>query len=141
MSCVQKSIAIPQVPRGCHLITDTILENLPEIKDFQCGLLNLFLQHTSASLTINENCCSAVRTDLDNWMNKVVPEGPNWKHKEEGADDMPAHAKCSMMGVSLNIPITDGHLALGTWQGIYLNEHRNNGGSRRLVITITGNRK
>ena len=103
--------------------------------------MNLFIQHTSASLTINENCCDDVRSDLESWMNRIVPEGNHWEHRFEGADDMPAHAKCSMMGVSLNIPITDGALNLGTWQGIYLNEHRNHGGSRNVVITITGQPK
>lgn len=138
MNVVQKTVSLPQMSRGCHLITDILLKKIPEIGNFQCGLLNIFLQHTSASITINENCCSDVRRDLENWMNKVVPEGNQWEHSQEGADDMPAHAKCAMIGVSLNIPITDGKLALGTWQGIYLNEHRAHGGSRSVVLTITG---
>ena len=138
---VQKAVSLPQMPRGCHLITDAILKNLPELKEFKAGLLNLLIQHTSASITINENCCSDVRTDLDSWMNKIAPEGRHWEHSSEGADDMPAHVKSSLMGVSLNIPVTDGELNLGTWQGIYLNEHRNHGGSRRIVLTITGQKK
>jgi secondary thiamine-phosphate synthase enzyme len=100
--------------------------------------LNIFLQHTSASITINENCCADVRSDFESWMNKTVPEGSHWEHSSEGRDDMPAHAKCSMIGVSLTIPITNGTLNLGTWQGVYLNEHRDRGGSRNVVLTITG---
>ena len=138
---VQKSISLPQMSRGCHLVTDLILKNLPELKQFKAGLLNLFIQHTSASITINENCCPDVRSDLASWMDKVAPEGKQWEHSSEGPDDMPAHAKSSLMGVSVNIPITDGNLNMGTWQGIYLNEHRNHGGSRRLVLTITGEKK
>ena len=138
---VQKTITLPEKPRGCHIITKLVLDALPELKQFQSGSLNVFIQHTSASITINENCCSDVRTDLEAWMNKVVPEGSHWEHSSEGADDMPAHVKSSLMGVSLNIPVTDGELNLGTWQGIYLNEHRNHGGSRRIVLTITGQKK
>lgn len=137
----QKSISLPQMPRGCHLITDLIVQNLPELSQYKAGLLNIFLQHTSASITINENCCSDVRSDLNSWMDRVVPEGNHWDHSSEGRDDMPAHAKSSMIGVTVNIPITDGQLNLGTWQGIYLNEHRNHGGSRRVVLTITGNKE
>ena len=137
-NCVQKTIKIPQKPRGSHIITNIIKSNLPEMKMFRCGVLNVFLQHTSASITINENCCPDVRSDLESWMNEVVPEDRRWDHSSEGADDMPAHAKCSMIGCSINIPITNGELALGTWQGIYLNEHREYGGSRTIVLTITG---
>jgi secondary thiamine-phosphate synthase enzyme len=138
MEIVQKTIALPEMPRGCHIITNVLLDKLPELAKFKAGLLNIFLQHTSASITINENCCSDVRSDLETWMNKVIPEGSHWDHASEGRDDMPAHAKCAMIGVSLNVPVTDGRLNLGTWQGIYLNEHRNRGGSRRVVLTITG---
>ena len=138
MRIVQKSVALPEFRRGCHLITELILEKVPEIRQFKVGLLNLFLQHTSASITINENCCADVRTDMSSWLDKVVPEGKHWEHSSEGPDDMPAHAKSSLMGVSVNIPITNGNVNLGTWQGIYLNEHRNHGGSRHIVITITG---
>jgi secondary thiamine-phosphate synthase enzyme len=138
MEISQATIELPAFRRGCHLITDVIVRELPQLRQFRVGLLNLFLQHTSASITINENCCADVRSDFEAWMNKAVPEGSHWQHSSEGRDDMPAHAKCSMIGVSLNIPITGGALNLGTWQGIYLNEHRDHGGSRRLVLTITG---
>ena len=141
MDVIQKTINLPEKPRGCHIITKIILQNLPELKNFKFGTLNLFLQHTSASITINENCCSDVRTDLENWMNTFIPEGPHWEHSAEGADDMPAHVKSSVMGVSLDIPVNNGQLQLGRWQGIYLNEHRSHGGSRRLVMTLMGSRK
>lgn len=138
MKMAQTVITVPQKKRGCHLITDFIVDKVREIRDFKMGMLNLFIQHTSASLTINENCCGDVRTDMESWMNDVVPEGRHWDHSSEGPDDMPAHVKSSVMGVSINIPITDGRLNMGTWQGIYLNEHRNHGGARRIVATITG---
>jgi secondary thiamine-phosphate synthase enzyme len=131
-------VDLPAVRRGCHLVTDVIDRQLPELRQFRAGFLNVFLRHTSASLTINENCSSDVRSDLESWLNKIVPEGSHWQHSSEGRDDMPAHAKCSMIGVSLDIPITKGALNLGTWQGIYLNEHRDSGGSRPVVLTITG---
>lgn len=138
LAVFQKTISLPSFPRGSHLITDLIVRNMPEIKTVKAGLLNLLIQHTSASITINENFCSDVRTDLNAWMDKAVPEDFPWDHTDEGADDMPAHVKSSLMGASLNIPITDGELNLGTWQGIYLNEHRNHGGSRKIVLTVTG---
>lgn len=118
--------------RGCHLVTQEVLEHLPK-----AGLLNLFVQHTSCALSINENYDPDVRTDMEAIMNHVVKERePYYEHTMEGADDMPAHAKCSLFGVSLTIPITDGKLNLGTWQGIYLCEFRNHGGSRRVVATV-----
>lgn len=122
--------------RGCHLVTREILDNLsgklPEI-----GLLNLFVQHTSCALTINENADPDVRGDMERIMNRIVKENePYYEHTLEGADDMPAHAKCSLFGVSLTVPITDGRLNLGTWQGIYLCEFRNHGGERKIVATI-----
>jgi secondary thiamine-phosphate synthase enzyme len=138
MDIVQKTIGLPVVTRGCHLITDMILEQVPELQQFRVGMLNIFLQHTSASITINENCSPEVGSDFESWMNTMVPEGSHWQHSSEGPDDMPAHAKCSMIGVSLDIPITNGALNLGTWQGIYLNEHRGRGGSRKIVLTIIG---
>ena len=138
MTVLQKTISLPSFPRGSHLITDLVVKGFPEIRTVKVGLLNLLLQHTSASITINENFCSDVRTDLNHWMDTTVPESFHWDHSDEGPDDMPAHVKSSLMGVSINIPITDGNLNLGTWQGIYLNEHRNHGGSRRLVLTLTG---
>lgn len=138
MKVFQKTITLPNFRRGSHIITDLIVKQMPEISKINAGLMNLLIQHTSASITINENCCSDVRTDLNDWMDKTIPERFPWTHIDEGADDMPAHVKSSVMGVSLNIPITNGQLNLGTWQGIYLNEHRNHGGSRRIVITVTG---
>ena len=122
--------------RGCHLITHEVLEHLPHPLP-QTGLLNLFVQHTSCALTINENADPDVRTDLSQIMDRLVRERePYYDHTMEGPDDMPAHAKSSLFGVSLTIPITDGRLALGTWQGIYLCEFRNHGGNRRIVATI-----
>ena len=124
--------------RGCHLITREVLEHLPHPLP-QTGLLNLFVQHTSCALTINENADPDVRTDLSQIMDRLVRERePYYDHTMEGPDDMPAHAKSSLFGVSLTIPITDGRLALGTWQGIYLCEFRNYGGNRRIVATIYG---
>ena len=121
--------------RGCHLVTREIIEKLPTLP--ATGLLNLFVQHTSCALTINENADPDVRSDMEQIMNRVVKEHePYYTHTMEGADDMPAHAKCSLFGVSLTIPITNGKLNLGTWQGIYLCEFRNYGGERRIVATI-----
>lgn len=122
--------------RGCHLVTQEILENLPKPLP-QAGMLNLFVQHTSCALSINENYDPDVRTDMEAILNHIVKERePYYDHTMEGPDDMPAHAKCSLFGVSLTIPITDGRLNMGTWQGIYLCEFRNHGGSRRIVATI-----
>lgn len=132
----QKTFHLPAKRRGCHLITREILENLPQPLP-QTGLLNLFVQHTSCALTINENADPDVRSDMEEIMNHLVKERePYYVHTIEGPDDMPAHAKCSLFGASLTIPITDGRLNLGTWQGIYLCEFRNHGGSRRIVATI-----
>ena len=122
--------------RGCHLITQEVMEHLSK-KLPQTGLLNLFVKHTSCALSINENADPDVRRDMDNILNQLIKENePFYEHTLEGADDMPAHAKCSLMGVSLTIPITSGHLNLGTWQGIYLCEFRNYGGPRRIVATL-----
>lgn len=122
--------------RGCHLVTREILDNLSG-KLPETGLLNLFVQHTSCALTINENADPDVRGDMERIMNRLVKENePYYEHTFEGADDMPAHAKCSLFGVSLTVPITDGRLNLGTWQGIYLCEFRNHGGERKIVATI-----
>ena len=122
-------------PRGFHLITDEVVQNLPSLP--QQGLLNLFIKHTSAALSINENCDPDVRTDLNSIFNRLVKERESYyQHTLEGDDDMPAHAKSTIVGVSLTIPITDGHLNLGTWQGIYLCEFRDYGGSRNIVATI-----
>jgi secondary thiamine-phosphate synthase enzyme len=134
----QTTFSLSAKRRGCHLITREVLEQLPHPLP-QTGLLNLFVQHTSCALTINENADPDVRTDLSQIMDRLVRERePYYDHTMEGPDDMPAHAKSSLFGVSLTIPITDGRLALGTWQGIYLCEFRNYGGNRRIVATIYG---
>ncbi|KAI3459905.1 hypothetical protein Pfo_016568 [Paulownia fortunei] len=137
----QKTITIPAQRRGCHLITSKILKEIgQDLSGFKCGLAHLFLQHTSASLTVNENYDSDVRDDTETFLNRVVPEGRSapWKHTLEGPDDMPAHIKSSMFGCSLTIPITDGKLNMGTWQGIWLCEHRDAATPRRVVITLNG---
>lgn len=136
---LQKEFRLKPRPRGFHLITDEILQQLPELSRYRIGLLNVLIKHTSASLTINENADPSVRKDFESFFNRAVPENePYYVHNDEGSDDMPAHLKASLLGASINIPITDGHLNLGIWQGIYLCEHRNNGGSRNVVITING---
>ncbi len=139
MEWMQKSVTLTPKPRGFHLVTDEVLEQVPEIKNVQVGLLHVFIQHTSASLTINENAAPAVRGDMERHFNEMVPENqPYYEHTVEGPDDMPAHIKASMLDTSLSVPIRDGQLAFGTWQGIYLNEHRNRGGARSLLLTIRG---
>ncbi|UII33750.1 secondary thiamine-phosphate synthase enzyme YjbQ [Fulvivirga ulvae] len=140
MKVFQKEISVPSQPRGFHLITSIVENALPELREIQAGLLQVFIKHTSAGLTINENADPTVRQDFESHFNKMVPENaPYYKHTLEGSDDMPAHIKSSLLGSSVSIPITKGRLNLGTWQGIYLCEHRNHGGSRRLVITAFGN--
>lgn len=135
----QTQISLSAKRRGFHLVTDEILRQLPELKNFQVGMMNVFIKHTSASLTINENADPSVRTDFESFFNRAVPEDePYYTHIYEGSDDMPAHLKGALLGFSLNIPISNGQLNLGTWQGIYLCEHRNHGGSRKLVITLNG---
>jgi secondary thiamine-phosphate synthase enzyme len=136
---LQREIRLQAKPRGFHLITDELLRALPELRQFRVGLLHVFLLHTSAALTLNENADPTVRADFENWFNHTVREDePYYLHQDEGADDLPAHLKSSLLGASLSIPIADGRLRLGTWQGIYLCEHRNHGGSRRLVATLHG---
>lgn len=136
---IQKTISLSPHPRGFHLITNEIVESVPEMSQIKTGLLHLFIKHTSASLTINEDADPTVRTDFESHFNHLVPENqPYYKHTLEGPDDMPAHLKSSLLGSSVSIPITKGKLALGTWQGIYLCEHRNHGGNRTLVATIQG---
>lgn len=133
----QKEIRLNPYPRGYHLITGEIDRNLPDLP--QTGLLNIHIKHTSAGITLNENADPSVRTDFENFINKLIPENhPVYVHTMEGPDDMPAHLKSSLFGQSLNIPITNGRLNLGTWQGVYLCEFRNRGGSRRLVLTVMG---
>ncbi|CAH6870854.1 UPF0047 protein YjbQ [Vibrio chagasii] len=136
---IQKTIHLNAQKRGFHLITDEIEQQIHEISSLSVGLLHLFIQHTSASLTLNENADPTVRSDMEAHFNKFVPErAPYYKHTYEGDDDMPAHIKASTLGNSVTIPITNGRLALGTWQGIYLGEHRDYGGSRTVVATIQG---
>ncbi len=135
----QKEIRLQQKKRGFHLITNEIVNQLPEIRKISIGLLHIFIQHTSASLTLNENADPDVRVDMESHFNKFAPENaPYYVHTTEGSDDMPAHIKASLLGSSVTIPITNGRLNLGTWQGIYLCEHRNYGGSRSVVVTING---
>jgi len=139
MKSVQKEITLPSFPRGFHLITRLIIDEIPEIAAIDIGLLHLHIMHTSASLTVNENADPTVRDDFEAFFNRAVPENePYYRHTAEGPDDMPAHIKASMMGSSVSIPITKGRLNLGTWQGIYLCEHRDRGGRRRLVVTAMG---
>ena len=135
---LQRRLILTSRLRGFHLITDEIFSLIPEIESYSVGLLHLFLLHTSASLTINENADPDVRTDMETVFNRIVPENQPLIHTLEGPDDMPAHVKSSMLGCSLIVPIGDGRLLLGTWQGIYLCEHRNQGGPRSLVATIHG---
>jgi secondary thiamine-phosphate synthase enzyme len=139
MKCYQKEISLPSVRRGFHLITSTIEKALPELRNIRVGQLQVFIKHTSASLSINENADPTVRADFESHFNKMVPENaPYYRHNSEGPDDMPAHLKASLLGSSVTIPVTDGRLNLGIWQGVYLCEHRDDGGSRRIVITLFG---
>jgi len=139
MKTCQKEITLPSFPRGFHLVTRLIEEEIPEIGEIEVGLLHVFIKHTSASLTLNENADPTVRQDFEAYFNHAVPENePYFLHTAEGPDDMPAHIKASTMGSSVTIPISSGRLNLGTWQGIYLCEHRDRGGQRRLVVTAMG---
>jgi secondary thiamine-phosphate synthase enzyme len=138
VSWSQHEITLKPRPRGVHLVTSEIVEALPELKELRIGLAHLFLRHTSASLTLNENASPDVRRDFESWLNVAVPEDFAWTHTLEGSDDMPAHVKASLMGASLSLPIAGGRLALGTWQGIYLCEHRDRGGPRSLLVTLAG---
>ena len=136
---IQKEISLNPRPRGFHLITNEILQKIQEIGDISIGTMEIFIKHTSASLTINEDADPTVRDDFESHFNQIVPENaPYYKHTIEGPDDMPAHLKSSILGSSVMIPITNGTLNLGTWQGIYLCEHRNHGSSRSIVLTLTG---
>ena len=139
MKIFQTTFRLPSFNRGFHLITDLVLEQIPEIKEIEMGMLQVFIKHTSASLTINENADPTVREDFESHLNHMVPENAAYYiHTYEGSDDMPAHIKASLMGASVQIPITNGKLNVGIWQGIYLCEHRNKGGSRNLVLTAYG---
>lgn len=136
---LQKEFYLNEKKRGFHLVTDEILAEIPEIRKIRTGIIHIFIKHTSASLTINENADPTVRMDFESHFNKIAPENaPYYKHDSEGADDMPAHIKSSLLGSSVSLPVTDGNLNLGTWQGIYLCEHRNRGGRRKIVVTISG---
>ena len=135
----QKTVSLKAKSRGFHLVTLEVLSELPELKTLKMGTLNVFIQHTSASISIGENADSTVRDDLESHFNRYVPEdAPYYRHDYEGSDDMPAHIKNCIIGSSLTLPVTNGQLNLGTWQGIYLCEHRNHGGSRSLVLTLNG---
>lgn len=139
MKTVQKEIIIKPKSRGFHLVTNEIIEQLEEIRLFSAGILTLSLKHTSASICLNEYADPEVRTDMEKFFNNIVPENsPYFEHTYEGADDMPAHIKSVIVGTSITIPVTNGSLNLGTWQGIYLGEHRNLGGTRRIIVTILG---
>lgn len=138
MGWYQNTIQLPAFHRGFHLITDHVEAGIAELSSIRIGLLHVFIRHTSASLTINENADPDVPLDLEASMNAIVPESFPYRHTCEGPDDMPAHVKASMMGASVTVPISDGRLALGTWQGIYLCEHRNRAGRRKLVLTLQG---
>ena len=136
---LQREIRLDPRPRGFHLVTREVVDALPELRDVEVGLCHLFIQHTSASLTLNENASPDVRRDFETWFDDAVPEDfGGWTHTVEGPDDMPAHIKASLLGPSLTVPVSDGRLALGTWQGVYLCEHRDRGGSRALLATLHG---
>ncbi|MDB5019049.1 MAG: secondary thiamine-phosphate synthase [Pedobacter sp.] len=139
MKIYQQALQLRERRRGFHLITTDVVQAIPVISEIKAGMCQVFIQHTSASLTINENADPTVRMDFEMYFNKAVPENdPDYRHDEEGSDDMPAHLKAAMLGTSVMIPIRNGKLALGTWQGIYLCEHRNFGGGRKLMITVWG---
>ena len=135
----QHDIRLDPRPRGFHLVTREVASAIPELANLSVGVLHLFIRHTSASLTLNENASADVRRDFETWFSRAVPEDARyWTHTLEGPDDMPAHVKAALLGPSLTLPVTDGRLALGTWQGIYLCEHRDSGGSRTLTATLWG---
>ncbi len=139
MTMIQKELTLPKFERGFHLITDYVLDALSEISEVKVGLLHVFIKHTSASLTINENADFTVRQDFESHFNKYVPENASYyQHTYEGSDDMPAHIKYSLLGAYIQVPVSDGALNMGIWQGIYLCEHRNFGGRRNIVLTLTG---
>jgi secondary thiamine-phosphate synthase enzyme len=136
---IGRDLQLAPRPRGFHLITGELAEAIPELGQVAVGLLHVHILHTSASLTLNENASPDVRADFEAWFNRAVPEdAPYWRHTLEGPDDMPAHIKASLLGPSLTLPVRDGRLALGTWQGVYLCEHRDRGGPRSLTLTLTG---
>ncbi|SEC11930.1 secondary thiamine-phosphate synthase enzyme [Maribacter dokdonensis] len=139
MKLFQRQFSLPPHQRGFHIITSLILERLPEIQEIDVGMLQVFIKHTSASLTINENADPTVREDFESYINRFVPENePYYKHNYEGSDDMPAHIKASLMGSSVQVPVSNGKLNMGIWQGIYLCEHRNYASGRNIVLTLWG---
>jgi secondary thiamine-phosphate synthase enzyme len=139
MAVIQKEISLKPRARGFHIITDDILSAVPEIKNIKAGIAHIFIKHTSASLSVNENADPSVRTDMETHFNVMVPEDADYyEHTFEGPDDMTSHIKASILGSSVTLPVSNGRFNLGTWQGIYLCEHRNRGGSRKIVVTITG---
>ncbi len=136
---IQKEFKLKPKARGFHLVTDEILFNVSELKGIKIGMMSVFIKHTSAALTLNENADPTVRQDFESFFNRSVPENePYYRHMDEGSDDLPAHLKASILGNSLSIPITNGKLNLGVWQGVYLCEHRNHGGGRSLMVTVHG---
>jgi secondary thiamine-phosphate synthase enzyme len=136
---VQRPVRLEPRPRGFHLVTDEVVDAVPELERIEVGMANVFIRHTSASLTLNENASPAVRRDFRSWFDRAVPEDADyWTHTLEGADDMPAHIKSSLLGPSVTVPVSGGRLALGTWQGIYLCEHRDSGGAREVIVTAWG---
>ena len=139
MIWVQKEVRLEQRPRGFHLVTREVEDAMPELRQIRAGLAHVFIHHTSASLTLNENASADVRRDFESWFDEAVPEdAPYWTHTLEGSDDMPAHVKASLLGPSVTLPVSEGSFAVGTWQGIYLCEHRDSGGPRRLTVTAFG---
>jgi len=135
---LQREISLRARPRGFHLVTEEVVGELPELRDLRVGLCHLFIRHTSASLTLNENASPDVRRDFRTWFDRAVPEDFAWSHTLEGPDDMPAHIKTALLGPALSLPVSGGRLALGTWQGVYLCEHRYRGGPRSLLATLWG---
>jgi secondary thiamine-phosphate synthase enzyme len=139
MIWVQRDVRLSAVPRGFHLVTREVERGVPELERIEVGLAHVFIRHTSASLTLNENASADVRRDFSSWFDRAVPEDASyWTHTTEGPDDMPAHIKASLLGPSLTVPVRDGSFALGTWQGIYLCEHRDSGGARSVTVTAFG---
>lgn len=139
MKSIQKEITLKPKPRGFHLVTDEILNQLPDISDLKVGIAHIFIKHTSAGLSINENADPSVRRDFETHFNRMVPEDTSlYEHTLEGTDDMTSHIKSSLLGHSVTVPVTDGRFNLGTWQGVYLCEHRNRGGARKVVVTVMG---
>jgi secondary thiamine-phosphate synthase enzyme len=139
MIWVQRDVQLSRVSRGFHLVTREVERGVPELSDIGVGLAHVFIRHTSASLTLNENASPDVRRDFESWFDRAVPEdAPFWTHTTEGPDDMPAHIKASLLGPSLTLPVRDGSFHVGTWQGIYLCEHRDSGGARTVTVTAFG---